>query len=46
MDTFLVLTPGPYMTVQDKGRFGYQQMGIPISGALDPFAFRVANLLP
>jgi biotin-dependent carboxylase-like uncharacterized protein len=45
MDTFLVLTPGPYMTVQDKGRFGYQQMGIPISGALDPFAFRVANLL-
>lgn len=45
MDTFLVLMPGPYMTVQDKGRFGYQQMGIPISGALDPFAFRVANLL-
>jgi len=45
MDTFLVLTPGPFMTVQDKGRFGYQQMGIPISGALDPFAFRVANML-
>jgi len=45
MDTFLVLMPGPFMTVQDKGRFGYQQMGIPISGALDPFAFRVANML-
>ncbi len=45
METFLVLTPGPFMTVQDKGRFGYQQMGIPISGALDPFAFRVANML-
>jgi len=45
MDTFLVLTPGPYTTVQDKGRFGYQQMGIPVSGALDVFAHRVANLL-
>ena len=45
MDTFLVLTPGPYTTVQDKGRFGYQQIGVPISGAIDQFAFRVANLL-
>ncbi len=45
MDTFLVITPGPYMTVQDKGRTGYQQMGIPVSGALDAFAHRVANLL-
>lgn len=45
MDTFLVLTPGPYTTVQDKGRFGYQQIGVPISGAIDQFAFRVANFL-
>ena len=45
MDTFLVMTPGPYMTVQDKGRIGFQQMGIPVSGALDGFAFRTANLL-
>lgn len=45
MDTFLVLEPGPYSTVQDRGRWGYQQMGLPVSGALDPDACRVANLL-
>jgi biotin-dependent carboxylase-like uncharacterized protein len=45
MDAFSILTPGGYTTIQDKGRFGYQQMGVPISGALDAFAFRAANLL-
>jgi len=45
LNTFLVLTPGPYMTVQDRGRLGYQQMGVPVSGALDAFACRTANLL-
>ncbi|MEJ2164094.1 MAG: biotin-dependent carboxyltransferase family protein [Desulfobacterales bacterium] len=45
MDAFRVLLPGPYTTVQDKGRYGYQQFGIPPAGALDPFAYRVANLL-
>jgi len=45
MDVFSVLTPGAYTTVQDYGRYGYQQVGIPVSGALDSFAFRVANML-
>lgn len=45
MDVFSVLTPGGYTTIQDAGRFGYQQMGIPPSGALDAFAFQSANLL-
>ncbi len=45
MDVFSVLTPGAYTTVQDNGRYGYQQMGIPVSGALDLFAFSVANTL-
>lgn len=45
MDTFLVITPGSFTTVQDKGRFGYQHVGIPVSGVLDSFACRVANLL-
>jgi len=45
MDTFLVLRPGSFTTVQDKGRFGYQHLGIPISGALDTYAHRIANLL-
>jgi allophanate hydrolase subunit 2 len=45
MDAFAVLTPGGYTTIQDKGRYGYQQMGIPVSGVLDAFAFQAANLL-
>jgi antagonist of KipI len=45
MEMFRVLEPGPFTTIQDAGRYGYQQFGIPISGALDMFAFRVANLL-
>lgn len=44
-DVFLVLTPGPYTTVQDKGRVGFQNMGIPRSGALDVFSYRIANRL-
>ena len=45
MDLFSVLTPGAYTTVQDNRRYGYQQVGIPLSGALDSFAFGVANML-
>lgn len=45
MDIFRVHTPGPYTTVQDRGRFGFQHMGVPVSGALDLFAHTVANLL-
>ena len=45
MDAFSVLTPGGYTTIQDQGRFGYQQMGIPVCGVLDAFAFHAANLL-
>jgi antagonist of KipI len=45
LEAFLVRIPGPYSTLQDKGRFGYQSMGVPVSGALDPFASLAANLL-
>jgi biotin-dependent carboxylase-like uncharacterized protein len=44
-EMFSVLSPGAYTTVQDSGRYGFQSMGIPITGALDPYAFRIANLL-
>jgi biotin-dependent carboxylase-like uncharacterized protein len=44
-EMFSVLSPGAYTTVQDLGRYGYQSMGIPITGALDSYALRVANLL-
>ncbi len=45
MNAFKILAPGGFTSVQDRGRFGYQQMGVPISGALDSFAFTLANLL-
>ncbi len=45
MIRFSVATPGAYTTVQDGGRFGFQKMGVPVSGVLDPFAHAAANLL-
>jgi len=45
MEVFEVIQPGPLTTVQDLGRFGYQQYGVPTSGALDNYAFRIGNLL-
>jgi antagonist of KipI len=45
MEVFKVLEPGPLSTIQDSGRYGYQQFGIPVSGALDTFAYRAANAL-
>ena len=40
-----ILKPGLMTTVQDIGRAGYHNVGIGTSGALDPVALRVANLL-
>ena len=40
-----ILRPGLLTTVQDLGRFGFQQDGIIVSGAMDALALRVANLL-
>ncbi len=45
MHAIKVLSAGGYTSIQDMGRFGYQHMGIPVSGALDNFAFSIANLL-
>jgi biotin-dependent carboxylase-like uncharacterized protein len=40
-----IITPGLMTTVQDLGRFGFQAFGVPVSGALDPEALRLANAL-
>jgi 5-oxoprolinase (ATP-hydrolysing) subunit C len=40
-----VLAPGPLTTMQDGGRIGWLRFGVPQSGALDPRALAVANLL-
>jgi biotin-dependent carboxylase-like uncharacterized protein len=40
-----VLAPGLHTTVQDLGRIGWQAIGVPVSGALDATALRLANRL-
>lgn len=40
-----VVQPGLHTTVQDLGRIGSQRLGIPVSGALDPVALRIANAI-
>ncbi|WP_276496333.1 biotin-dependent carboxyltransferase family protein [Pontibacter litorisediminis] len=40
-----VLKSGLLTTVQDFGRYGYQQQGVVVGGAMDKLALRIANLL-
>lgn len=41
----VVEAAGLSTTLQDLGRLGHQALGIPVSGALDPDALRLANTL-
>lgn len=45
MGTIKILKPGSLTTIQDRGRYGYQQFGIPVAGAMDEYALRIANYL-
>ncbi|GEK60245.1 hypothetical protein CHL76_16080 [Marinococcus halophilus] len=36
---------GLFTTVQDTGRSGYQYLGVPVSGAMDMYAFQIGNAL-
>lgn len=40
-----VIKPGTLTTLQDLGRFGYQAWGMPVSGVVDFYAAKAANLL-
>lgn len=40
-----VVQPGLHTTVQDLGRFGHQDVGVPVSGPLDSESLRLANAL-
>ncbi|MGG1659836.1 biotin-dependent carboxyltransferase family protein [Brevibacillus sp. NRS-1366] len=40
-----VISPGLSTTVQDLGRYGYQQHGVNVGGAMDELALQMANLL-
>lgn len=41
----IVRSKGFLTTIQDLGRFGYQQYGVPASGAMDQRSMKIANLL-
>jgi biotin-dependent carboxylase-like uncharacterized protein len=45
MEMFAVIKPGLYTTIQDRGRFGYLQYGIPACGVVDAYAYKLSNLL-
>jgi biotin-dependent carboxylase-like uncharacterized protein len=45
MSSFHVLNPGVLTTLQDRGRLGYEDRGVPPAGALDEMSFAIANAL-
>jgi biotin-dependent carboxylase-like uncharacterized protein len=40
-----VVHPGPLLTIQDRGRTGLAHLGVPPSGACDPWGLAVATVL-
>lgn len=45
MGEIKIKSPGFLTLVQDLGRYGYQQQGVPVSGSMDTFAHRISNIL-
>ncbi len=45
MSKIKVLNAGALTTIQDLGRVGYQKFGIPVTGVMDEYSFRLANIL-
>ena len=45
MSGLRVLNPGLFTSVQDRGRIGFRDIGVPTSGVLDLDAMRLANAL-
>lgn len=45
MNGIKILESGLLTTVQDLGRWGYQQVGMVVSGAMDHLSLQIANLL-
>ncbi|MBB4197959.1 hypothetical protein CCR94_05330 [Rhodoblastus sphagnicola] len=45
MARLIVEHPGLGVSIQDRGRFGFRRLGIPVSGALDQGFFAAANVL-
>ncbi|MCP3762187.1 biotin-dependent carboxyltransferase family protein [Domibacillus sp. A3M-37] len=40
-----IIRPGLLATIQDLGRYGFQQYGVVVGGAMDSFSLRLANVL-
>jgi len=40
-----IIETGPFNTIQDFGRPGYRDIGVTASGAMDPLAVKVGNIL-
>jgi antagonist of KipI len=40
-----VVKPGMLTTIQDAGRWGFQALGVPVAGPMDPMSHRLANAL-
>jgi len=40
-----IVNPGALTMVQDLGRTGYQQFGVPVSGCADAYSAKLANIL-
>lgn len=45
MQEMIIVNPGMQSTIQDLGRWGYQNLGYSVDGAMDSFALRAANML-
>lgn len=40
-----IVRPGLLTTIQDLGRYGHQESGVPVAGPMDTFSHRLANQL-
>lgn len=40
-----VLQPGLFTSLQDRGRFGFQNFGVPRSGVMDLYSMKICNLI-
>ena len=45
MSSIDVINGGILTTIQDSGRYGYQELGIPTSGVMDDYNYILANIL-
>jgi biotin-dependent carboxylase-like uncharacterized protein len=45
MGALVIKASGPAISIQDRGRFGYQRFGVSPAGAMDQLALAVANVL-